>query len=60
MSEVEAVADRVIFIHAGRIVFEGSPQEMKRRAPSLDEAFHQITAAGLGGVPFWRNLCHAS
>ncbi|MBI3856446.1 MAG: ABC transporter ATP-binding protein [Planctomycetes bacterium] len=45
LQEVEAVADRVIFIHAGAIVFDGTPQEMKKQGPSLDEVFHQLTGA---------------
>jgi ABC-2 type transport system ATP-binding protein len=45
LQEVEAVADRVIFIHAGRIVFDGTPAEMKARGPSLDDVFHQLTSA---------------
>jgi len=45
LQEVEAVADRVLFIHAGEIVFDGTPQEMKARGPSLDEVFHQLTGA---------------
>ena len=45
LQEVEAVADRVIFVHAGEIVFDGTPQEMKARGPSLDEVFHQLTGA---------------
>ena len=45
LQEVEAVADRVIFIHAGQIVFDGTPKEMKSRAPTLDEVFHQLTGA---------------
>ena len=44
LQEVQAVADRVIFIHAGRIVFDGTPQEMQARGPSLDDVFHQLTA----------------
>ena len=47
LQEVEAVADRVLFIHAGRIVFDGTPQEMKAKGPSLDEVFHQLTGAAL-------------
>ncbi len=43
LQEVEAVADRVLFIHAGRIVFDGTPQDMKARGPSLDEVFFQLT-----------------
>ncbi len=45
LQEVEAVADRVIFVHAGEIVFDGTPQEMKARGPSLDDVFHQLTGA---------------
>ena len=45
LQEVEAVADRVLFIHAGEIVFDGTPKEMKTRGPSLDDVFHQLTGA---------------
>lgn len=45
LQEVEAVADRVLFVHAGEIVFDGTPQEMKARGPSLDDVFHQLTGA---------------
>jgi ABC-2 type transport system ATP-binding protein len=45
LQEVEAVADRVLFIHAGRIVFDGSPKEMRGKGASLDEVFHQLTGA---------------
>jgi ABC-2 type transport system ATP-binding protein len=45
LQEVEAVADRVIFVHSGEIVFDGTPQEMKAPRPSLDDVFHQLTGA---------------
>jgi ABC-2 type transport system ATP-binding protein len=45
LQEVEAVADRVIFVHAGEIVFDGTPKEMKARGPSLDDVFYQLTGA---------------
>jgi ABC-2 type transport system ATP-binding protein len=45
LQEVEAVADRVVFIHAGQIVFDGTPAEMKARGPSMDDVFHQLTGA---------------
>jgi len=45
LQEVEAVADRVLFIHAGQIVFDGTPAEMKSQGPSLDDVFHQLTGA---------------
>lgn len=47
LQEVDAVADRVLFIHSGQIVFDGSPAEMKARGPSLDEVFHQLTGASV-------------
>lgn len=45
LQEVEAVADRVLFIHSGKIVFDGTPKEMHAKGPSLDEVFHQLTGA---------------
>jgi ABC-2 type transport system ATP-binding protein len=45
LQEVEAVADRVIFIHAGRIVFDGTPKEMHAKGDSLDQVFHELTGA---------------
>jgi ABC-2 type transport system ATP-binding protein len=43
LQEVEAVADRVILIHRGRIVFDGPPVEMRGDHPSLDDAFQALT-----------------
>ncbi len=45
LQEVEAVADRVIFIHEGRIVFDGPIDEFRKGSPTLDERFRQLTAA---------------
>jgi ABC-2 type transport system ATP-binding protein len=45
LQEVDAVADRVVFIHAGRIVFDGTPAEMRAKGPSLDEVYHHLTGA---------------
>jgi ABC-2 type transport system ATP-binding protein len=45
LQEVEAVADRVLFIHAGKLVFDGTPKEMHAKGASLDEVFHQLTGA---------------
>ena len=45
LQEVEAVADRVIFIHEGRIVFDGSIDEFRKGGPTLDERFRELTAA---------------
>ncbi len=43
LQEVEAVADRVILIHRGRIVFDGTPEEMRGAHVTLDEAFRALT-----------------
>jgi len=43
LQEVEAVADWVIFIHRGRIVFDGSLEDFRSGASSLDERFHELT-----------------
>ena len=45
LQEVEAVADRVLFIHAGKIVFDGTPKEMREKGASLDEVFYGLTGA---------------
>jgi len=45
LQEVEAVASRVIFIHEGRIVFDGSIDEFRAGTRSLDERFRALTAA---------------
>ncbi len=44
LQEVEPVAARVLFIHDGKIVFDGAPAELARRGGSLEEAFHELTA----------------
>ena len=43
LQEVEAMADRVILINQGRIIFDGTPLEMKGEHASLDEAFRSFT-----------------
>jgi ABC-2 type transport system ATP-binding protein len=50
LQEVEAVADRVILINRGRIVFDGTPLEMQGAHATLDEAFHAFTE-GEGCAP---------
>jgi ABC-2 type transport system ATP-binding protein len=55
MDEIEEVCDRVLFLHRGRIVAEGTPLEVSRRvlgSDSLDEAameevFLKISRGGL-------------
>lgn len=43
LQEVEAMADRVILIARGRVVFDGTPAEMQGLHASLDEAFRVLT-----------------
>lgn len=44
--EVEAMAGRVLLVHNGRIVFDGTPAEFKARgAGQMDQAFHTLTTA---------------
>ncbi len=43
LQEVEAIADRVLFIHEGSIVFDGTPDEMRKRGANLDEVFYSLT-----------------
>ncbi|MEW6744697.1 MAG: ATP-binding cassette domain-containing protein [Planctomycetota bacterium] len=44
LQEVEAVATRVLMINEGRLVFDGTPDELRSRGDgNLDEAFHKLT-----------------
>ncbi|HQU73764.1 MAG TPA: ABC transporter ATP-binding protein [Calditrichia bacterium] len=42
LQEVEAVADRVVFISRGRLVFDGTPAALKEKG-SLEESFYRLT-----------------
>jgi ABC-2 type transport system ATP-binding protein len=44
LQEVEPVASRVLFIHDGRIVFDGKPNEMLKGGKSMEEHFYSLTA----------------
>jgi ABC-2 type transport system ATP-binding protein len=44
LQEVEPVADRVLFIHDGKIVFDGPPAQMRAEGRSLEDQFHRLTA----------------
>ena len=48
LQEVEAVADRVILIHEGRIVFDGTPGKMVEGGRTLEEAFYALTGIPAG------------
>jgi ABC-2 type transport system ATP-binding protein len=44
LQEVEPVADRVLFIHEGKIVFDGKPAQLASQNGNLEQAFYQLTA----------------
>jgi ABC-2 type transport system ATP-binding protein len=44
LQEVEPIAGRVLFIHEGRIVFDGKPADMLKGGKSLEDQFHSLTA----------------
>ena len=44
LQEVEPIASRVLFIHDGRIVFDGPPAGMHADGKTLEETFYKFTA----------------
>lgn len=42
LQEVDAIADRVLFVHDGRLVFDGTPDELKEDG-SLEQPFYRLT-----------------
>jgi ABC-2 type transport system ATP-binding protein len=51
LQEVEAVADRVILINRGCIVFDGTPREMQGAHATLDDSFQMLTEGGSTCAP---------
>jgi ABC-2 type transport system ATP-binding protein len=45
LQEVEAMASRVILINEGRVVFQGTVDELKSVRGDLSEAFHKLTSS---------------
>jgi len=43
LQEVEAMCNRVLFINEGRLVFDGTPQELVGERGQLDERFHELS-----------------
>jgi ABC-2 type transport system ATP-binding protein len=49
LQEVDAVADRVLLVHNGKLLFDGTPDELKE-GDSLERPFYRMTMeAGAGG-----------
>jgi len=44
LQEVEPVASRVLFIHDGKVVFDGQPAALRKEGRTLEEQFHRLTA----------------
>ena len=54
LQEVKAVSDRVLLIHDGHLVFDGTPADLEEERP-LEETFYELTnfgrtASGQGGA----------
>ncbi|RKX22026.1 MAG: ABC transporter ATP-binding protein [Candidatus Zixiibacteriota bacterium] len=49
LQEVTAVAERVLMIHEGKLVFDGLPADLIKEG-SLDETFYKLTNYGRDGV----------
>jgi ABC-2 type transport system ATP-binding protein len=44
LQEVDAMADRILFIHQGRLIFDGTPADLRAGHASLDDAFRHRTS----------------
>ena len=47
LREVEAVADRVLVVNGGRLVFDGVPSDLQRDG-SMEDSFYELTGSGGG------------
>jgi ABC-2 type transport system ATP-binding protein len=45
LQEVEAMASRVLFINEGRMVYDGSIDQLTKDGKPLDQHFRELTAA---------------
>ena len=43
LQEVEAMCNRVVFINEGRLVFDGTPEQLGEQHENLDERFRELT-----------------
>ena len=48
MKEMEEISDRIIFLHRGRIIAEGSPRDVVKgfRGENLEEVFLKVARGG--------------
>lgn len=46
LQEVEAMAQRVLFIDEGRLIFDGTIEELTARGKTLDQRFRELTGSG--------------
>jgi len=53
LQEVDALADRILFVSRGRLVYDAPIDEARRAGGSLEKLFHELTAsdAASGGAP---------
>ncbi len=49
LQEVDAVADRVLLVNDGRLLFDGTPDEL-REDGSLERPFHRLTSSAAKGA----------
>ncbi len=49
LREVEAVADRVLLVNGGRLVFDGAPADLERNG-SMEDTFYELTGAPAGAA----------
>src|SRR6187455_2590097 len=45
LQEVEAIASRVVFLHEGRLAFDGTVEDFAKSGRDLDQRFHDLTGA---------------
>jgi len=50
LQEVEAMAQRVIMIHEGNLVYDGPSQKLMEQYHTLDKAFHALTPSVAAGA----------
>ena len=43
LQEVEPVAERVLFLHEGRLVFDGPPSQLVADGRAIEDQFHRLT-----------------